>query len=85
MHDWFLLLIGKQKIFYINGWKIYEIYTHIFYLTIQTNNMYGGGFGGYGGGFGEMQSDMWINSHVPGGVNSKLFYFTRTCFIFCFI
>jgi hypothetical protein len=47
--------------------------------------MYGGGFGGYGGGFGEMQSDMWINSHVPGGVNSKLFYFTRTCFIFCFI
>lgn len=35
---------------------------------------YGGGMGmgmGMGGGMGEMRSDMWINQHVPGGVNSK--------------
>ena len=45
--------------------------------------MYGGGYGQYGGGYGqygggmgmgggmgEMRSDMWINQHVPGGVNS---------------
>lgn len=45
--------------------------------------MYGGygayGGGGYGGGFGggssEMRSDMWIQTHVPGGLNSTYYRF----------
>ncbi|CAF4395282.1 unnamed protein product, partial [Rotaria magnacalcarata] len=50
----------------------YFIHTHIaslFYSTIQTSDMYGGGYGQYGGGMGEMRSDMWINQNIPGGVN----------------
>jgi hypothetical protein len=34
-------------------------------------------FGGYGYGGGlnsELRSDMWIQQHIPGGLNSKYYY-----------
>ncbi|CAF1375527.1 unnamed protein product [Adineta ricciae] len=36
--------------------------------------MYGGfgGYGGYGGYNSELRSDMWIQTHIPGGLNSSL-------------
>ena len=36
----------------------------------------GGGLGGGGGGFQEMVSDFAINQFVPGGLNSKISFFS---------
>ncbi|CAM4758666.1 unnamed protein product [Rotaria magnacalcarata] len=44
--------------------------TSLFYSTIQTSNMYGGGYEQYGGCMEEMRSDMWIERNIPGGLNS---------------
>ncbi len=55
--------------------EVIKTYIHhicyLFYLTIHTQKMYGGGYGQYGGGMGEMRSDMWINQNIPGGINSN--------------
>ncbi|CAF1577090.1 unnamed protein product, partial [Rotaria magnacalcarata] len=56
----------------LDRFLLFMLMTNLFYSTIQTSNMYGGGYGQYGGGMGEMRSDMWINQNIPGGVNSAL-------------
>jgi hypothetical protein len=33
-----------------------------------------GAYGGYGGMNSELRSDMWIQQHVPGGLNSEYYH-----------
>jgi hypothetical protein len=53
--------------------------------------MYGGygaygGYGGYGGAMNsEMRSDMWIQQHVPGGLNSECIIIENIRDFFVFI
>ncbi|CAF5222439.1 unnamed protein product, partial [Rotaria magnacalcarata] len=42
----------------------------LFYSTIQTSNMYGGGYGQYGGPLQETITDAWIDQNLIGGRNS---------------